>query len=377
MAIDPQLLATAQRLQGPSMGVRTQIDRVLAAHRSEQSELRVGEAVSSLHEAVISWHEASQSLKEQLFEYGRDHPDDRDDVTARIAGIAMLDIAIAADLGLVTALDEANDDELVSQVAGIWPEPERALYAWNAAFGEGQLLHSLSTPLDADTDDDVQPDPPRAAYDYLIDDVVSNLVDRGGRSVSAVLFALGGGAFLGAVKGLLDGAFALVPHDVIKVMQQAARSVKRWVGALVTAAAHWLQRILGSDFTAVRDFVRFLDLMGMAAEQAAGDVMRKIAHADQVRAQAGANLAQVADPDKAIKRLRKLKKTNAHWVGPVRYVARGLPLLHAATVAGVPAAPVAGAGLTAWAVLCTGDHLDASGPFPNLWKGVVRRAAGE
>ena len=105
--------------------------------------------------------------------------------------------------------------------------------------------------------------------------------------------------------------------------------------------------------------------------------MRKIARVNKVRAQAEANLAQVADPDKAIKRLRKLKKTNAHWVGPVRYVARGLPLLHAATVAGVPAAPLAGAGLIAWAVLCTGDQLDAPGPFPNVWKGVVRRAAGE
>lgn len=103
--------------------------------------------------------------------------------------------------------------------------------------------------------------------------------------MSAVLFALGGGAFLGAVKGLLDGAFAFVPHDVIKVMQQAARSVKRWTGALVTAVTHWLQRILGPDFTAVRDFVKFLDLVGMAAEQAAGDVMRKIARADRVRAQ--------------------------------------------------------------------------------------------
>jgi hypothetical protein len=108
MAIDPEFLAAGQRLQGPSMDVETQIDHVLAAHRSEQSELRIGEAVSSLHEAVVSWHESSQSLKEQLFKYGRDRPDDRDEVTARIAGIAMLDIAIAADLGFVTALDEAQ-----------------------------------------------------------------------------------------------------------------------------------------------------------------------------------------------------------------------------------------------------------------------------
>lgn len=359
------------------MDLETAIDRVLAARRDERSELRVGEAASSLQEPVTSWYESSQSLKERLFEYGGDHPDDRNDVNARIAGLAMLDIAIAADLGLVAALDEANDDELVSRVAGIASEPERALYAWNAGLGEGQLIRSLSTPLDDGTDDDARPDLDHAAHDYVINDVVSNLVDRGGRSVSAVLFAVGGGAFVGAVKDLLGGAFAIVPHDVVEVMRQAGRSVKRWIGRLVTAAAHWLRRILGTDFTVVRNFVNFLDPVGVAGEQLCGGVMRKIARVNKVRAQAEANLAQVADPDKAIKRLRKLKKTNAHWVGPVRYVARGLPLLHAATVAGVPAAPLAGAGLIAWAVLCTGDQLDAPGPFPNVWKGVVRRAAGE
>jgi hypothetical protein len=377
MAVPPELLAAAERLQGPLMDLEAAIDQVLAARRDEGSELRVGEAASSLQEPVTSWYESSQSLKERLFEYGRDHPDDRDDVNARIAGLAMLDIAIAADLGLVAALDEANDDELVSRVVGIASEPERALYASNAGLGEGQLIHSLSTPLDADTDDDARPDLDHATHDYVIDDVVSNLVDRGGRSVSAVLFALGGGAFVGAVKDLLGGAFAIVPHDVVEVMRQAERSVKRWIGRLVTAAAHWLRRILGTDFTLVRDFVNFVDPVGVASEQLCGGVMRKIARVDKVRAQAEANLAQVADPDKAIERLQKLKKTNAHWVGPVRYVARGLPLLHAATVAGVPAAPLAGAGLIAWAVLCTGDQLDAPGPFPNVWKGVVRRAAGE
>lgn len=357
------------------MGLATAINRVLAAHRDERSELRVGEAVRSLQQPVASWFESSQSLKERLFQYGGNHPDDRDDVNARIAGLAMLDIAIGTDLGLVAALDEANDDELVSRVVGIAPEPEQASYTWNAAFGDGQLIHSLSTPLDAD--DGAGPELDQAAHDYVIDDVIANLVDRGGRSASAVLFALGGGALLGAVKDLLGSAFAIVPHDVVKVMQQAGRSVKRWIGAFVTAASHWLRRILGSDLTFVRNFVNFLDPANAAAEQVAGRVIRKIAHADKIRAQAEANLAKVADPDKAIKRLQKLKKTNAHWVGPVRYVARGLPLLRAATVAGVPAAPLAGAGLIAWALLCTGDQLDAPGPFPNVWKGVVRRAAGE
>ena len=69
------------------MDLETAIDRVLAARRDERSELRVGEAASSLQEPVTSWYESSQSLKERLFEYGGDHPDDRDDVNARIAAL--------------------------------------------------------------------------------------------------------------------------------------------------------------------------------------------------------------------------------------------------------------------------------------------------
>ena len=43
----------------------------------------------------------------------------------------------------------------------------------------------------------------------------------------------------------------------------------------------------------------------------------------------------------------------------------------------MPAAPIAAVGLLAWTTLVTGDHLDAPGPHPNLWKGVLRLAMGE
>jgi hypothetical protein len=33
--------------------------------------------------------------------------------------------------------------------------------------------------------------------------------------------------------------------------------------------------------------------------------------------------------------------------------------------------------LLAWAVLVTADQLDATGPYPDLWRGVVRIAAGD
>jgi hypothetical protein len=33
--------------------------------------------------------------------------------------------------------------------------------------------------------------------------------------------------------------------------------------------------------------------------------------------------------------------------------------------------------LLAWAMLVTADQLDAAGPYPDLWRGVVRIAAGD
>jgi hypothetical protein len=50
--------------------------------------------------------------------------------------------------------------------------------------------------------------------------------------------------------------------------------------------------------------------------------------------------------------------------------------LWAVSISGIPAAPIAAAGLLGWTIMITGNQLDSPGPFSNIWKGVIQRAEG-
>lgn len=203
MGVPNALLAEADSLHGPITDVSIVLRAIRAAHRDarpvpdrdgsdrinkdaergeeevgrgdEPPAMRVGDARDQIVAVTRVWLERSEQLKQRLFEYGQEHPADLDDVTARIAGLSMLDIAVASDVALVAAIDEAAEEDLVSTAIGIWEESDPAPNIRAVAFGESHLLHSLFNPLD-----DEDPSDDSAASEFVIDEVVKDLVDRGG-----------------------------------------------------------------------------------------------------------------------------------------------------------------------------------------------------
>ena len=75
------------------------------------------------------------------------------------------------------------------------------------------------------------------------------------------------------------------------------------------------------------------------------------------------------------RRLWKLRDSNERWIKPVRYLAYGLGPLWLVPLP-VPVAPIAAAMMLVWVILISGDQMDAGGPFPGFWKGVVQRSDG-
>jgi hypothetical protein len=388
MTIPNELLEKAGQLEATIGQVRHSVDEVLAARHGHRPNLTVRSALDNVDMAVGRWYRQSEQLKEELYEFGQRSESDRGDVTARIAGVTQLDIAVSADLALVAVLDDAidrgPDRRTVRNALSAYDLPESAPNIESAAFGEGGLVVAVASPSDDQNATDQTAKERQAddgdteAFSFIIDDVISDIVHRAGTSVRTVVFELGSGIGLEALHALGVGAVNIIPKDLLAAINRAARGVKRWVMVLVTAAARWLRKVFGQYFgTAIEMIISEFDVRVKVGDSLSEGLIEKLVTIKDVRSEAVKNLSNVPDKKHAIKRLRKLKKTHSRWVGPVGIVSRGLPALSACHFAGVPAAPIAGAGLLAWTLLFTGDQLDAQGPYPNIWKGVVRRAAGE
>lgn len=258
--------------------------------------------------------------------------------------------------------------------------------AIQATAFDGGVVRALGSP---ETGDDDEPPEPglRAGTDRDegpgadVGEVVREIVERAGESASAVLFGLAGGTgdvLFSALASPLGTALELGPEAVRSAVGDVAGRIAGLVGRLIARVQDVLAAVLGGYRDAVGAVIEEADPASYVGESLAGKVLGRLWRADGVRAEATARLAAApADTPQRVRRLRRLVHANRRWVGPVRYAARGLPHLWAVPLGPVPAAPVAGVALLAWTTLVTADQLDAAGPYPDLWRGVVRIAAGD
>ena len=373
MPIPSALLSRLGQLEGPIAGVRNSIDSALVASHNAQSSLLVGGALDAVERAAEVWLNATGEIEGELAAHVERTPDDNEEVQGRLGGLGLLHLAVASDLAILSPCDDVAGGQPIRSLGSVALAAEHAETIQAAAFGEGGLIYALSGASDVD-DNDLD-----TVVREEIDEVVSDLIERAGRSASATLIGLAGGTnrVLADLNPYFHQVAAALPQSLHEVLIDAAKRVRRLVKEVLSRADRLFAGIMGQYRQAVAAITTAADPESLITESLSGRVLGRIFHASDIRAEASRALDAQPRRGRIFRRLRRLKKTHRKWVGPVRFVAQGLPHLWTVPVGPIPAAPVAAVALLCWTVFVTGDQLDARGPFPDIWKGVIRIANGQ
>ena len=414
MAISDALLAEMGELHQPITQVMSSIEGLIDPEYSGTwSNRSVDAALGDVDSSVANWVRTSLQCERQLLAHADELPEDAYAVQARLGAFMMLHITMASDVAKLLPFDEASGDSSVSQVHEAAADlgiqlPLRAYAIREVALGTDGLVQSMSILEETEFGESSEQAAPDAEDDNsgsiedqakeaiaradvlkedldeivgdVIDEVVTDLVERAARSSSGVLIGLAGGGMhiLADFLPHLSSAINAVPDDVRQLVLRTVKRVARLVRILIARAQAALASVLQGYSAAVKGMMQVADPASLITEAFAGNVVGKIVHSKQVRRVARERLSQASRQHARQKRLKALMKTHRRWVGPVRVVAGGLPHLWAVPVGPipVPAAPIAAVALLAWTVLITGDQLDSPG-YVDFWKGVIRRASGE
>lgn len=375
MAMPQELLYDLARLEGEVARVASAVDEVRSQIEGARTRVNLDEVLAGLESSVDSWLSRTADLEARLLHHVLEDSTDADAVMARLGALALLHTAVASDLAVLYPLDDVDEGALARHAMH---RPRRAYESTirDAAFGEGRLISALCTPDDEDSNDDAAVEP---AQDEDVDAIVKDLVERAGRSGTAVLGGLAEGAgrlVFGELSPHLRRAAGLAPTELRAAVQRLTGHISRLIGRVLIRIDSIWSTVLGSYRPAVDAVIKAVDPASLVLETLAGEVVGRIMRAEQVRTVAAAALEGAADRPARVRRIRALSKKHHRWVGPVRVVARGIPHLWAVPIGPLPAAPVAAVGLLAWTFLVTGDQLDAPGPYPRVWTGVVGYAQG-
>ena len=395
MPITGDLLNDLGQLGEAAGQVRAAVDHLLAAARDPDSTLTVSAGVDAVQRAVDNWASVTEELERRLQAHAREYPNDRFDAEARLGGIAMLHLSIAADVAILAPFDDALAGSLAPALEAQAGLPRRADTS-RKVLEDGRLLESLSKPIEETSPNDGEealpepieealpedgasdaPDQSREIAQLAVDDVVNNIVDRAGTACSRVALQLGG--VLVQVVHPLTEALKLAPPVVADAVRRQVRRIAKLVKFLVRRANDIFNAVLGK-YREVLSPV--LDEVGAELTETLGArLVVRLVDADRVRSNAEERLTRARNARQRKRRIQKMKHVKTlhrRWVGPVRFVADGLPFLAPMMIGPVPTAAIAGVGLLGWTVIVTGDQLDTTRKFfPDLWCGVVRRAGGE
>ncbi|MBI4900595.1 MAG: hypothetical protein HY829_08985 [Actinobacteria bacterium] len=372
MVMPQDLLSDLAAIEGPIANVRNAVDRVIDPNGDG---MRVGEAQTGVEEATEAWLVVTEQLEARLLQHARVDPSEQAAIGARLGAMAMLHTAVACDVALLGSLDRMDESALVGPAF----DPrlaESAGVVHEAAFGEGRLVEALSM---VDDEEPIAFSESEPFGDEDVDEVVKDLVKRAGRCATAVLGGLAGGladlAFSRLAPSLRIAA-DMTPKELRAAVQGLGGRITHLVGRLLTRIDALWGAVLGEYRPAVDEILAGVNPTSLVQETLAGKVVGRLMKVSNVRAAAAEALWGAPDRSARLRRIRGLTKKNSRWVGPVRVLARGIPHLWPVVVGPLPAAPVAALGLLAWTFLVTGDQLDAAGPYPHLWTGVVGYAKG-
>jgi hypothetical protein len=366
-----EVLTQLEQLEIPLGVVRDAVDSLLNAARAPDSTLRLGDALDAIEQGVNSWLAAAKPVEDALMSPGQASPDDLPDTQYRLGGLAMVHFAIASDVAAVAPVeeDDTSPETLVREIGQRTELPDQGSMS-RGVVGEG-LLRDLSRPIGEERQAGF---PGEHEGSEVIDKVVTDIVERAGKACTAVLTGIVGlPDWLGENLRVVMEA---TPASIRKFVEMTTRRINRLVGALVQRATFLLDSVIPGNRRAGKRVLRQSPLE--ATEPLEAGLISKLVKAGAVRSEAKRRLAPAPDRAARIRRISEVEKLHSRCVGPVRWVAQGLAPLNGVIIGPVPVAPIVATALLGWTVLVTGDQLDSPGPlFPDVWIGVLRRAAGE
>ncbi|MCU1645419.1 MAG: hypothetical protein JWN03_5694 [Nocardia sp.] len=387
VAIPEDLLPLVDRVERAITGVAGAVQDARFDRRSDEpgSGLRVDQAVAGVEAASREWFAVSGELQASLELKRRWQPRLGSECQAAESALTMLHLAVTCELALAQPLDWIEGNPRLQDIPG-WPGGEDAVLT-EAASGAGRLLALLR----GGTDDDSKQESFSVYSDNEIAFTIRAILSQSSDAIGRVFAGLSAVPLVGVVApDATDKVREMLERLGDWAIERAIDVLPQRVTALVRIALGRARGLLLKVLGAFRDrVVADVDVLvgdgAAASEFTIGTLLGGIYAVSDVndRACEAFNAPNITNRDRQQRggRLVKLKKSNNRWVvGPVEVLALGLPTLWTVTIplggVGVAAAVPAAAILLAWVVLMSGDQLDAS-HYPNFWKGVVRRSAGE
>jgi len=352
--------------------VQVLVDTTLSAFDPPEAGQTVGDVRRAAAELTAYWLETAGGVFEAFEDHRAASPDDDAEVAAREGALMLLHVDLASDLALLQPLDDFPDDEPMSRAVNALPA--RPFTLKDAFSDRSDNLHNV---LRGRTPRQLPFDP-----NITVDDVVRSIVETSGRSLASTVRALAGG-HLGPVMAGLDHLFTAMNLPVEQALRALQGAIAKMVTQVLFRARDLLPRILRVAVDDILAAAKWIlprpDITENLTDRAARIILQSLFQPSVIVDRANAHLDQALDNrDARLRRIQDLPRTNREWVGPVRYVSAGLPVLWALPLPhfSVPLALIAGTVLIGWTVLTSADQLDVDG-YPNVWKGVVRCAAGE
>lgn len=396
MALPHVLNPRVESLETALRGVVEAVDAARHDRRTDEpdSGLRVGAARKGVNDAMWKFQAASEGLEAALDTALEYQPEVESEIRSAQSALSKLHLAVSTEVALTVPLEGLDPNLKIAAVTG-WPTDQRARLE-EAAFGPpGDRNAGLMTLLRVGTDDDPKPEKPGQVNGDAVGHAIRVIRRQAAEPIIGVFVGLTAVPLMDAIplpldttavdviRGLLEEPPSWAVEEAVKELPRGASKWARWA---LGKATQLLIKVLGPDRLAIEELDKLLakgtakngtELVAAALVWAydTGDVIE--------RGEAAYNAAPAAQRNKRGTRLRKLEESNKRWLGPIKLLAPGVGHLWAVPIPlpvpphVLPAAPAAAAVLLAWTLILSGDQLDSRYPYPNLWKGVVRRAGGE
>ncbi|WAC92246.1 hypothetical protein [Mycobacterium sp. Aquia_213] len=395
-ALEPHVVPIEKALEGVIGAVRAARYDRRTDERDPDSGLSVEQAREGIEEAMRNWAAVHEDFVAALDATLNDQPAFKSEINLALGALSVLDAGVSTEIALAQPLETLDGNRKLANIPD-WPTEARAVLEATAFGPPGAPDEGLIRLLQVGTDDDPTPEPPGQLYGDAVGHAIRVIRRQTAESITSVFVGLTAVPFMDAIplpanKELVDVLRDLLEEPgswaVEKAVNELPRGISKWCQWALGKATQLLKKVLGEQrfealdkllakgaTTKTTDFIS----QTLVWVYDTGDVIERGEAAFDPPGQP----LKKSERNKRGARLGKLEKSNKKWLGPIKLLSPGvghlwyLPIPLPVPPHALPAAPAAAAVLLAWALVLSGDQLDTCYPYPNFWKGVVRRAHGE
>jgi hypothetical protein len=396
-ALQPHVVPIEKALEGVIGAVQAARYDRRTDERDPDSGLSVEQAREGIEEAMRNWAAVHEDFVAALDATLKDQPAFESEVNSALYALSLLDVGVSTEIALAQPLETLDGNIKLASIPD-WPTEARAVLEATAFGSAGAPDEGLVRLLQVGTDDNPIPEPPGQVYGDAVGHAIRVIRRQTAESITSVFGGLTAVPLMDAViplpanKELVDVLRDLLGEPgswaVEEAVKELPRGISKWCRWALGKATQLLKRVLGEQrfealdkllakgaTTKTTDFIS----QTLVWVYDTGDVIERGEAAFDPPGQP----LKKSERNKRGARLGKLEKSNKKWLGPIKLLSPGvghlwyLPIPLPVPPHALPAAPAAAAVLLAWALLLSGDQLDTRYPYPNFWKGVVRRAQGE